>query len=138
MLVALALYDLCAVLTPCGPLKALVKLIQERPDQPLPGLLYEAEISADDPDEKIKLGLGDFVFYSVLVSKAAIYGFSASAVCYLVIISGLCATLVLLSVFQTALPALPISISLGVGFYVCTRIYIIPFVEVLGGPPIYI
>ena len=41
LLVALALYDLCAVLTPCGPLKALVKLAQERKD-PIPGLLYEA------------------------------------------------------------------------------------------------
>ena len=40
LLIALALYDLCAVLTPCGPLKALVKLAQERQD-PIPGLLYE-------------------------------------------------------------------------------------------------
>lgn len=45
LLVALALYDLCAVLTPCGPLKALVKLAQARPEQPIPGLLYEAEVS---------------------------------------------------------------------------------------------
>lgn len=28
LLVVLALYDLCAVLTPCGPLKALVNLMQ--------------------------------------------------------------------------------------------------------------
>ena len=39
----LALYDLCAVLTPCGPLKLLVGLMQERND-PLPGLLYEANL----------------------------------------------------------------------------------------------
>ena len=39
----LALYDLCAVLTPCGPLKVLVGLMQER-NEPLPGLLYEAEL----------------------------------------------------------------------------------------------
>ena len=43
LLVALALYDLCAVLTPCGPLKALVNLAQERRD-PIPGLLYEADV----------------------------------------------------------------------------------------------
>ena len=41
----LALYDLCAVLTPCGPLKMLVGLMQER-NEPLPGLLYEANIPA--------------------------------------------------------------------------------------------
>ncbi|CAN0388874.1 unnamed protein product, partial [Discosporangium mesarthrocarpum] len=43
LLVVLALYDLCAVLTPCGPLKALVHLMQEY-DEPMPGLLYEAEL----------------------------------------------------------------------------------------------
>ncbi len=34
----------------------------------------------------IKLGLGDFVFYSVLVSRAATYGFSAFVACFLVIL----------------------------------------------------
>lgn len=43
----LALYDLCAVLTPCGPLKVLVGLMQER-NEPLPGLLYEADLPSND------------------------------------------------------------------------------------------
>jgi hypothetical protein len=43
LLVALSFYDLCAVLTPCGPLKCLVNLAQEK-DDPLPGLLYEADV----------------------------------------------------------------------------------------------
>jgi hypothetical protein len=47
LLVALALYDLCAVLTPCGPLKKLVELAQEYKD-PIPGLLYEAEVGNKD------------------------------------------------------------------------------------------
>jgi presenilin 1 len=38
-----ACYDLCAVLTPCGPLKYLIGLIQDK-QAPLPGLLYEAEV----------------------------------------------------------------------------------------------
>lgn len=38
-----AMYDLCAVLTPCGPLKVLIGLIQEK-QAPLPGLLYEADV----------------------------------------------------------------------------------------------
>lgn len=38
-----AVYDLCAVLTPCGPLKCLIGLIQEK-QAPLPGLLYEADV----------------------------------------------------------------------------------------------
>lgn len=40
LLVVLALYDLCAVLTPCGPLRALIALASVRRD-PIPGLLYE-------------------------------------------------------------------------------------------------
>lgn len=49
-------------------------------------------------------GLGDFVFYSVLVTKAALYGFTEWAACTLVIVFGLGATLVLLAVYRTALP----------------------------------
>lgn len=43
LLVALAFWDLCAVLTPCGPLQMLVGLMQQR-NEPLPGLLYEAQL----------------------------------------------------------------------------------------------
>lgn len=69
LVVVLAFYDLCAVLTPCGPLKWLVHLVQQE-GRPLPGksyvmqsrsftrrswkcfwfcagLLYEAEIKRD-------------------------------------------------------------------------------------------
>ncbi|GLD96286.1 hypothetical protein PINS_up004969 [Pythium insidiosum] len=38
-----AIYDLCAVLTPCGPLKCLIGMIQEK-QAPLPGLIYEADV----------------------------------------------------------------------------------------------
>lgn len=228
LLVMLAMYDLCAVLTPCGPLKMLVGLMQERND-PLPGLLYEAQLPpsqaqqggsssgggrvqipapaalgvgmmglmnlmADSDREKdlesntssngildegsshgegsthgllnepaaetppavlktksppkkksssssepssIKLGLGDFVFYSVLVSRAAVHGFSTCIACALVILGGLGITLVLLAVFQKALPALPVSIFLGVLFYLCTRAFIVPMLEESSSIPIY-
>ena len=237
LLIALALYDLCAVLTPCGPLRALVKLAQERPDQPIPGLLYEADVGsgervgprdtfasgaprrrssgqdsahaqlvrkstaprrpepaspqqqgvagrphtssgvdagadvelpgapsrrqafaatpqdpvshgstlphASHPDDSyvampapnvqesarsIKLGLGDFVFYSVLVSRAALFGFATFAACFVAVIMGLVGTLLLLGIFKKALPALPISIALGVTFYFTTRLVLFPMV----------
>ncbi len=47
LLVMLSLYDLCAVLTPCGPLKALVNLMQRDDAPELPGLLYEAELPSN-------------------------------------------------------------------------------------------
>jgi len=88
-------------------------------------------------NNSIKLGLGDFIFYSVLVAKAADYSFTTFAACTLVILAGLGSTLILLSVYHTALPALPISIFLGVVFYLLTRVSIEPWIEAMLAIPIY-
>lgn len=226
LLVAMALYDLAAVLLPVGPLRLLVELAMAR-DEDIPALVYEArpvgidesdvvaqrrlwrerrgngdqqenmnigvnlEMSMDHrtlltagsgPSEQdlvsteegrepnnvqdasvpllerrvsgerhvhqdvvsddgmafegiglgssgaIKLGLGDFIFYSVLVGRAAMYDYMTVYACYLAIIAGLGITLFLLAVYQKALPALPVSVMLGVLFYVLTRFLLEEFV----------
>ncbi|PKA61837.1 Presenilin-like protein [Apostasia shenzhenica] len=220
LLLALAAYDLVAVLCPRGPLRILVDLASSR-DEDLPALVYEARptvanppsssspfpaasvelqpqtlhsnpnpdhtpdpdanpspsrsssisnhadhsvleidsiaeethplvpteasrslpessrsnrTSSEDLEEMfdttrgIRLGLGDFVFYSVLVGRAAMYDLMTVYACYLAIISGLGCTLILLSVYRHALPALPISITMGVIFYFLTRLLMEPFV----------
>lgn len=76
----------------------------------------------------IKLGLGDFIFYSVLVGRAALYDFMTVYACYLAIMAGLGMTLLLLAFYRKALPALPMSISLGVLFYLLTRVLLEVFV----------
>ncbi|CAK9147962.1 unnamed protein product [Ilex paraguariensis] len=76
----------------------------------------------------IKLGLGDFIFYSVLVGRAAMYDFTTVYACYLAIVAGLGITLVLLALYQKALPALPVSIMLGVLFYLLARLLLEAFV----------
>ncbi|XP_065878953.1 presenilin-like protein At2g29900 [Euphorbia lathyris] len=224
LLVAMALYDLAAVLLPVGPLRLLVELAISR-DEDIPALVYEArpvnnndtnprdsvaqrriwrerrnvgngseevsdpnltmntvnsvdssheapilvraeegrsrernaELSAPLIDHRsngqyhgqqdnasnenfllegiglgstgaIKLGLGDFIFYSVLVGRAAMYDFMTVYACYLAIIAGLGVTLMLLAFYQKALPALPVSIALGVLFYFLTRVLLEEFV----------
>jgi presenilin 1 len=96
------------------------------------------EESAADGKNSIRLGLGDFIFYSVMVGKAAQYSFTTFAACMLVILAGLGGTLVLLSVYHHALPALPISIFLGVFFYVSTRMFMEPWVEAVLTRPYYV
>lgn len=76
-----------------------------------------------------RLGLGDFIFYSILVAKAALYSWTTFSACTLSIITGLGLTLLMLAVRGHALPALPISIFLGVVFYLITRYVVEPFVE---------
>ncbi|GAB4860880.1 hypothetical protein Ancab_036040 [Ancistrocladus abbreviatus] len=221
LLVAMALYDLAAVLLPGGPLRLLVELAMSR-DEDIPALVYEARpvncdessmgigvgqrrwrtrTSSTDQNENhgsavnsseipndtlelnsnpnvlpsvesgqrdlelsaplleqrmnvnshveaavvsdeslafegiglgssgsIKLGLGDFIFYSVLVGRAAMYDFMTVYACYLAIIAGLGVTLMLLAIYKKALPALPVSVMLGVLFYFLTRILLEEFV----------
>ncbi|XP_047338445.1 presenilin-like protein At1g08700 [Impatiens glandulifera] len=191
LLIALAVYDLVAVLVPGGPLKMLVEMASNRSEE-LPALVYEArpttsrnqgnvgnplaflvagvsdsgsieiqELSRNNSSDHavanneiesivsplvemlnldgedgstlvstkgIQLGLGDFIFYSVLVGRAAMYDLMTVYVCYVAIISGLGCTLILLAVYRHALPALPISIALGVMFYFLTRLLMEPFV----------
>ncbi|XVF26164.1 hypothetical protein REPUB_Repub13aG0275700 [Reevesia pubescens] len=76
----------------------------------------------------VKLGLGDFIFYSVLVGRVAMYDFMTVYACYLAIVAGLGITLMLLALCRKALPAVPVSIALGVLFYFLTRFLLEVFV----------
>lgn len=83
----------------------------------------------EEIDNNIKLGLGDFIFYSVLVSKATERGFAPFVACFLCILQGLGGTLVLLAVYHKALPALPSSIFLSVAMFVLAVFVITPWIE---------
>lgn len=98
----------------------------------------EREEQERSSPSSIKLGLGDFIFYSVLVSKAAQYSFLTFVVCMVAILSGLLLTLLLLAIGNSALPALPISIFLGVSFYLLTIFLLEPFIHNMYWSQVYV
>lgn len=89
-LVLLSLYDVCAVLTPCGPLRYIIRSESAEPGAALPALMYRGQYFA--------LGVGDLIFYSVIVGRAiALQGYITAICCSIAIMMVSCCRLPLLS-----------------------------------------
>ena len=115
-LILLIIWDLFAVLTPCGPLRWIMNIEHQRIERGLdrfelpPGLIYETKM--------FRLGTGDILFYGVLVGRAATVGYAVAVMCALAIYMGIVATIwATLRSQRHAIPALPIALVLGIAVY---------------------
>lgn len=112
LLVLLVVFDLAVVMTPkFAPLTTIIETARER-SEPIPAPVY--------PGSKgLQLGLGDVVFYSVLVGRVYLSsGLVVATFCMLSVMGGLFLTLLLLRRYRVPLPAIPVSVTLGLLGYV--------------------
>ena len=89
----------------------------------------ESDDDEGQPRSGLKLGLGDFIFYSVLISRTAMRDWVTTIACFIAVMSGLISTIFLLAMYRKALPALPISIAFGIVFYFLSSLLLKPFVD---------
>ncbi|PIC51471.1 hypothetical protein B9Z55_001974 [Caenorhabditis nigoni] len=173
-IVAISIWDIVAVLTPCGPLKMLVETASRRGDNNFPAILYNSSSYVETPETPdttrshstqltefsnssnanllqsdsllttpvlprrtrevrevegtIRLGMGDFVFYSLMLGNAAQTSpLTTVLACFLSNLVGLTITLPVVSLSQTALPALPFPLLIAALFYFSSHVALTPF-----------
>jgi len=110
------------------------------PDHPVVAQVQpRGSVAEDDEEEEsgLKLGLGDFVFYSILVSLAAKQDWITTVTCLVTVLTGLTMTIFLLPLMKRALPALPISLAFGLLFYFASSFALVPFINFLGSNVVF-
>ncbi|GBG31136.1 Presenilin [Hondaea fermentalgiana] len=113
----MVVWDLFAVLTPCGPFRYAMELEQERKymaiDFQMPqGMVYQGSL--------YELGLMDLVFYGVIVGRGAMVDACTTAACFCAVMAGLLITIAV-TPDNVTIPALPIALTVGVIVYFGSR-----------------
>jgi presenilin 1 len=69
-------------------------------------------------DTRMELGVGDFWFYGIFTPRAARRGWDVAILCLIAIVLGLSLTPFALDILRQAMPALPVSLTLGMAAFV--------------------
>lgn len=109
-LAILIFYDLIAVLATCGPLRYFIEEHAMFKNESMPGLIYHGDMYV--------IGLGDLIFFGVLVGRAGAEGFFTGLCTLLGLLIGMTVTVILTAVTSyTTLPALPLPLVFGAFLY---------------------
>ena len=149
LMALLICWDFYAVLHPSGPLNDLLKTLQTSKGNDIPPVIFQMcvwrQMNSDSVHhhhhrvkpirsstalDTFEIGLGDFIFYSVLVAKSFLYSGLMGAIFSLVcLILGITITLIVLIVYNRTLPAIPVPVTLGLLAQLATQFVIAPFAD---------
>lgn len=125
--IAIMLWDIIAVLTPCGPLRYAMAVTKHRK---LIGEALALPRGLEIEGPSYYLGSGDLVFYSVIVARAASRGTASFAAAFICVIMGFVLTVGVTAAGQdAAVPALPFSVCGGVAGMLFTWWLAQPYVD---------
>ena len=131
LLVQLTVWDLLAVLTPCGPLRYIMVLEQQR--------IWMAEPEFRLPRGMVlvvpglyELGLGDLVFFGLVTARAAQIGPATYFATSCAIIAASVFTVDATVRAERTIPALPIAMACGVLAYIVSRLVVEPLLTQTG------
>jgi len=113
ILIGISLWDLFAVLYKKGPIKQMIDLASEEPDEELREKIESGEVEYDTSN--LEIGIGDLAFYSMLTSSALVITGNI-IIMFLVAIAIIIGTGITIQGLKRnkILPGLPISIFLGI------------------------
>lgn len=139
-IVGLCAYDILTVMTPCGPLKMLMDTAHRRGNDKFAVMIYKADTNDDSSDilsassevpvmqRTIRIGMGDFVFYSLMLGNTVrTCPFTTTVACFVSNLVGLAIIIPVAFHSHTALPALPFPLGMAAIFYFSSHNTLTPF-----------
>ena len=124
------------------PFENFVKNLNQNNNNLVENNLIESQtfdININQLENDPKLGIGDFVFYSLLIAKASTQLNVITLIsCFLGIIIGLLITMLVVAYLKRPMPALPLSIFIAIILFFTAEIIVAPFCDRLSLSQIFI